>query len=55
MIDGNRYNKSAVEAENQRIGKIRVEFLDSTTSESSNDNDSSDITNVVASNGFDFL
>ena len=55
VIDGEKYKMADIEDEDQRIGKIRVEFLDSTTSESSNDNDSSDITNVVASNGFDFL
>ena len=55
VIDGEKYKMSDIEDENQRIGKIRVEFLDTTTSDSSNDNDSSDITKVVASNGFDFL
>ncbi|MFL2506120.1 MAG: tandem-95 repeat protein [Parasynechococcus sp.] len=55
VIDGETYNKSAIEDEDQRIGKIRVRFLDATTNGSSNNNDSSDLTSVIASNGFDFL
>ena len=55
MIDGEKYKMSDIEDENQRIGKIRVEFLDTTTNESIDDNDSDDISIVVASNGFDFL
>ena len=45
----------AIEDEDQRIGKIRVRFLDATTNGSSNNNDSSDLASVIASNGFDFL
>ncbi|HCX53326.1 MAG TPA: hypothetical protein DG814_03440, partial [Synechococcus sp. UBA9887] len=55
VIDGETYNQSAIEDEDQRIGKIRVRFLDATTNGSSNNNDSSDLTSVIASNGFDFL
>ena len=55
MIDGEKYKKAAIEDEDQRIGKIRIDFMDATTSESSDDDDSSDITKVVASEGFDFL
>ena len=55
VIDGEKYKKSAIEDEDQRIGKIRIDFMDATTSESSDDDDSSDITKVVASEGFDFL
>ena len=55
VIDGETYNKSAIEDEDQRIGKIRVRFLDATTNGSSKDDDSSDLTSVIASNGFDFL
>ena len=55
VIDGEKYKKAAVEDEDQRIGKIRIDFMDATTSESTDDDDSSDITKVVASNGFDFL
>ena len=56
FIDGEKYKKSAIEDEDQRIGKIRIEFLDATTMDSSEDDDSSDITKVVvSSSGFDFL
>ena len=56
FIDGEKYKKSAIEDEDQRIGKIRIEFLDATTMGSSEDDDSSDITKVVvSSSGFDFL
>ena len=55
VIDGEVYKMADIEDEDQRIGKIRVEFLDTISSESNNDNDSSDITKVVTSNGFNFL
>ena len=55
VIDGETYYKSDIEDEDRRIGKIRIQFLDTTTNESIDDNDSDDISIVVASNGFDFL
>ena len=54
VIDGEKYKMSDIEDEDQRIGKIRVEFLDTTTSESNNKNNDDD-TKVVASNPFNFL
>ena len=55
FIDGNKYRMADILEEDQRIGKIHVDFLDTTTNNFIEEDDSANITKVVASNESVFL
>ena len=55
FIDGNKYRMADILEEDQRIGKIHVDFLDATTNNFIEEDDSANITKVVASNESVFL